>query len=112
MHRLGVGTVAYTIALPLLFCACATNTLHEYDYRGRDLSVVSDIPIRPEVLSGSWFDLAPSGDLVRDIVRAGAQVAKEIEARQVQERLNAAAELLNLICIEKPTGLGLGTLTK
>ena len=76
--------------LGLALGACASNRLHEFDYRDRTLAVVSAIPRRPEILTGPLFP-SRSGDPVRDILRTGASVAREIEARAVRERLDSAA---------------------
>jgi hypothetical protein len=86
-----------SIALPVLVVACASgHALHEYDFADRTLTVVSDIPARPEVLSGPVFVGDYSGDPVRDLLRAGARVAREVEARAVQERLDSAATLVDV----------------
>lgn len=95
--RVSATLVAALLALPAVLGACASaNTLHEYDYGGRTLAVVSDIPPRPEVLSGPHFLGGLSGDPVRDIVRAGARVVREVEAQAVQERLDEAAQRIDV----------------
>ena len=54
------------LALAVSTSACASgNLLHEYDYRDSTLGVVSEVPYRPDVLSGSLFDLRSSGDPLR-----------------------------------------------
>ena len=87
----------------LLLAACAAstacasgNTLRDYDFRNRTLSVVSDMPPRPEVLSRSYFMAGPSGDPLRDLLRVGARVAREVEARAIEERLDSAASLIDV----------------
>ena len=92
MLHLDLRALACSVLLLLAVGACASgNILHEYDYRDQTITVVSDVPYRPDVLSGSIFDLRSSGDPLRDVLRAGARVVREVEAREVQERLDAAA---------------------
>lgn len=75
----------------LLTAGCgSSNILHEYDYRGQTVAVVSELPRSPDVLSGPWFTGRSTGDPVRDLVRIGATVAREIEAHEVRERLDSA----------------------
>jgi hypothetical protein len=76
---------------------CATgNLLHEYDYRDAALGVVSEIPARPDVLSGSLFDLRSSGDPLRDALRVGARVAREVTAAELQSKLDSAATRIDV----------------
>ena len=97
MRRHRLKTLVLAIASALAASACATgNILHEYDYRGQTLAVASDIPARPDVLSGSIFDIQSSGDPLRDVLRAGARVVREVEAREVQERLDSAATRMDV----------------
>ena len=96
MRRLDVRSALLLLALPVLISGCAANMLHEYDYRDRTLAVVSDIPFRPSVFSGSWFDATSSGDLVRDVLRASARVVQELQAREARDRLDAAAERIDV----------------
>lgn len=90
-----LALLAGIASLASIGCA-SSNTLHEYDYRGRSLSVVSDLPPSPEVLTGPYFVGHPSGDAIRDAVRLGARVAREVEAREVRERLDSAATLIDV----------------
>ena len=77
--------------LPPLVAGCgSSNILHEYDYRGSTLAVVSELPRAPDVLSGPWLLGRSSGDPVRDLVRIGARVAREVQAGEVRERLDSA----------------------
>lgn len=83
------------VLLPSIGCA-SSNTLHEYDYRGRTVTVVSDAPPRPDVLTGPHFIGPLTGDPIRDIIRAGAKVAREVEARAVQDRLDEASARIDV----------------
>lgn len=83
--------------LPVAALGCAHgNRLADFDYRDRTVSVVSDVPRRPEVLSGPYFMGGRSGDPIRDIVRVGARIVREAEAIAVQERLDSAASLIDV----------------
>jgi hypothetical protein len=72
------------------------NRLAEFDYRDRTLAVVSDVPRRPEVLSGPNFLGERSGDPLRDLVRVGARIFRAAEAIAVQEKLDSAATLIDV----------------
>lgn len=92
-----VARTALAIVLPLAAVACAHgNRLADFEYRDRTLAVVSDVPRRPEVLSGPYFFEGRSGDPIRDIVRVGARIVREAEAIAVQERLDSAATLIDV----------------
>ncbi len=83
--------------LPLAALGCAHgNRLAEFDYRDRTIAVVSDVPRRPEVLSGPYFLGERSGDPLRDLVRVGARIFREAEAIAVQEKLDSAATLIDV----------------
>lgn len=73
----------------------STGRLAEYDFAGRTLYAVYDLPMRAEVLTGPLFDV-PSGDPVRDLMRAGAMAAREIAAADIRDRLDAASERVDL----------------
>lgn len=81
-------------ALTAIGCG-AGNRLADYDYRGRPLVVVYDFPPYPEVLTGPYFPGHPR-DPVHAIIRAGTQIAREIEAERVRERLDSAATLIDV----------------
>jgi hypothetical protein len=53
--------------------------------------VISDLPRRPEILSGPYFVGRPSGDPIRDALRVGARVYREVETRNLRERLDSAS---------------------
>ena len=85
-------TVLAPVTLVLALGGCASgNLLHEYDYRDSTLGVVSHVPRRPDVLSGSLFDLRSTGDPLRDALRVGARVAREVGAADLQPRLDSAS---------------------
>jgi hypothetical protein len=90
----------WIVTLSLAFAgagACASsNILHEYDYQDRTIAAVSEIPAHPEVLTGPYFFGRSSGDPVRDIVRLGARVYREVESRSIRERLDSATALIDV----------------
>lgn len=87
--------VALFLAGPVAGCGHG-NLLHQYDYQDRTLGVVSEVPYRPDVLSGSLFDLRSSGDPLRDAIRIGARVVREVEASGLQARLDSAASRVDV----------------
>lgn len=90
-------SIRVALLLPLAATsACASNRLHEFTYADRTLAVVSEIPRRPEVLSGPLFLGRLTGDPVRDVLSVGTQVAREVEAHAVRERLDEAAERVDV----------------
>lgn len=92
-----LGKRAVVTAAVLVLTACGHgNLLHQYDFRASTLGVVSDVPWEPDVLSGSWFDLDSSGDPVRDIMRVGARVVREVSAADLETRLDSASTLVDV----------------
>ena len=85
----------FLLVLPLVGCASG-NLLGQYDYRDSALGVVSDVPPRPDVLSGSLFDVRSSGDPLRDVLRVGARVAREVSAAEVQMKLDSASNRIDV----------------
>lgn len=86
-----VQRTALVLWMGIAATGCAGNRLKEFDYRGRTLGVVSEIPYRPDVLTGSLFDVRTSGDPIRDVLRVGARVAREVSAADLQARLDSAS---------------------
>jgi len=90
--RSSYATIASTLLVPVIMGACGPkHRLADFDFRDRGLEVVSETPLRPQVLRGPLFVGGSSGDPVRDIVRAGARVVREIQAHDVQDRLDEAS---------------------
>lgn len=52
----------------------------------------------PELRHG-WYNVRPSDNAVQEVVRAGASVAKEVEAHCASARLNSAAARVNVPAI-------------
>lgn len=95
--RRAIRKMTLGLCLASVGAGCASgNLLHEYDYRDSTLGVVSEVPYRPDVLSGSLFDLRSSGDPLRDAIRVGARVVREVEAAGLQARLDSAAARIDV----------------
>lgn len=78
--------------LALVFAsACGTrHHLDQYNFANRSVALVFlDVP-SPELLHG-WFNIRPSENAVQTVFRAGASVAKEIEARKAIARFDSAS---------------------
>lgn len=95
MRTLSRLALAALCIVPLAGCA-AGNLLHEYDFRNATVATVSDAPPRPDVLSGSLFDMRTTGDPLRDIMRVGARVVREVEAAEMQAKLDSASARIDL----------------
>jgi len=88
-----MSTAAPVLALvaSLLLTGCGPkHRLGAHEFRDRSVGVVSHLPRRPEILSGPYFLGGLTGDPVRDVIRVGARVYREVETRGVRERLDAA----------------------
>ncbi len=85
------------VAAVSVMAACGpSHRLGEYDFRERTVAVVSEIPTRPDVLTGPHFLDGFSGDPVRDVLRAGARVYREVESHRLRERLDSAATRIDV----------------
>ncbi|NOT08931.1 MAG: hypothetical protein HOP28_12100 [Gemmatimonadales bacterium] len=93
-RTVAVGTVVGLLVIGGTGCA-GRNRLSTYDFQRGSLAVVYDFPPHPEVLTGPYVP-GHFRDPLHAIVRAGSQIVKEIEARQVRRRLDSAAVLLNV----------------
>jgi hypothetical protein len=89
------------IAAAISFCAALTSCggthhhLAEYPFASRTLAVVYLAPPAPELLTG-YYDLRDSQNPIEAVVRAGADVAKEREARRAGARLDSATARVNI----------------
>ena len=86
---------AYRVAIALvgltLISACGgRHHLDEYHFTNKSIALVYIDPPAPELLHG-WYDVRPSEKAVQAVFRAGASVAKEIEARRASVRFDSAS---------------------
>lgn len=68
--------------------------LDQYDFAGRSVAVVYFGAPAPELRTGGYD--VDTRDPVSAVLTAGGRVAREVEARQARERLDAAARRLDL----------------
>lgn len=97
--RSPIRIVLNSVTLSVLVATAACGPSHrlgEYDFRDRTVAVVSEVPTRPDVLTGSYFIGGITGDPVRDVLRAGARVYREVESRRLRERLESAATRIDV----------------
>jgi hypothetical protein len=84
MRRLVVAAVLVAAT------ACGKHYLNQYEFEGKTLALVYIEPPSPELLHG-WHHVAAGDNAIQAVVRAGAGVAKEAEARRAGDRLDSAA---------------------
>ena len=89
MKRILSSFLLIPCALLVLAGCGASNRLADYDFRGRTVAVVSDIPPYPEVVTGDFVD-ADNQSLLATIVHAGSIVAREAQAHKARKRLGEA----------------------
>jgi hypothetical protein len=83
------------VAVAVLGACGGRHHLEQYNFAGRKLALVYIDPPAPELRHG-WYNVRPSDNMVQTVVRAGASVAKEIEARRASHRLDSAAARVNV----------------
>ena len=83
------------VALTLVAACGGHHHLEQYDFANRSLALVYVDPPSPELLHG-WYNVRPSDNAVQAVVRAGAGVAKEVEARRASARLDSAIRLVDI----------------
>lgn len=78
------------------FAGCGGgHHLAEYPFASRTLAVVYIAPPRPELLTG-YYDVRKSENVVDAVVRTGAGVAREREARRASARLDSASTRVDI----------------
>ena len=78
------------LALVLASACGGHHHLEQYNFSNRTIALVFIDPPSPELLHG-WFNVRPSENAVQTVFRAGASVAKEIEARKAIARFDSAS---------------------
>lgn len=80
----------------LFFAGCGGgHHLAEYPFASRTLAVVYIAPPRPELLTG-YYDVRNAENVVDAVVRTGAGVAREREARRASARLDSASTRVDI----------------
>jgi len=89
--RTSTAAPVLALAASLLLTGCGPkHRLGAYEFRDSSVGVVSHLPRRPEILSGPYFLGNLTGDPVRDVLRVGARVYREVETRGLRDRLDTA----------------------
>ena len=84
-----------TMLALLLAAACGGHHhLDQYNFSNRSIALVYIEPPAPELLHG-WYNVRPSESAVQTVFRAGASVAKEIQARRAIARFDSASDQVN-----------------
>jgi hypothetical protein len=105
--RSGVRALTFASTILASLAACGGgHHLAEYPFASRTLAVVYIAPPAPELLTG-YYDLRDSQNPVEAVVRAGADAAREREARRASARLDSATARVNI-----PAGLAQRTLER
>jgi hypothetical protein len=79
----------------LTACGGQHHHLAEYSFADRSLGLVYIAPPAPALYTGG-YGIRASDDAVTAVVRAGAGVAKEVEARRASARLDSASVRANV----------------
>jgi len=75
--------------------ACSRHHLEQYNFSNKTIALVYLQPPAPELLHG-WYNVRPSESAIQTVFRAGASVAKEIEARKASARFDSAQRRVNI----------------
>lgn len=93
IRRRAAGKAAPLLVILLLFAGTACSSkqrLHQYEFRGRTLGLVSFGPAHPEVFGG--LSLRGDADNPLDaLVRIGSEAAREVQVQRARPRLAEAA---------------------
>ena len=84
-----VSRVAGTFALLVAAGCGGKHYLSQYQFSDRTLALVYIEPPSPQLLHG-YYNIGLTQNAVQSVVRAGAGVAKEVEARKASARLDSA----------------------
>jgi hypothetical protein len=86
--RVVLGTMAIVTLAGA--AGCGKHYLRDYQFADKTIGLVFIDPPQPELLEG-WYNLDVGHSAVQTVIRAGATVAKEVEARRASARLDSAA---------------------
>jgi hypothetical protein len=94
--RAGNGRAALAALVALAATgACGKHYLRDYQFADKTIGLAYVEPPAPELLHG-WYNLDAGQTAVQTVVRAGATVAKEIEARRASARLDSAVRQVDV----------------
>jgi len=94
MSRILRWTALASVAAAGAACG-GKHYLAQYEFSEKTLSLAYIDPPSPELLHG-WLHVNADDNAVQAVVRAGAGVAKEIEARRARARLDSAASMVDV----------------
>ena len=84
------------LAFAALLSACGgKHYLAQYEFSEKTLALAYIDPPSPELLHG-WLHVDADDNPVQAVVRAGAGVAKEVQARRAKSRLDSAATMVDV----------------
>jgi hypothetical protein len=87
--------LAACVPLAALACGGRSHHLDEYSFANRSMATVSVGQPAPGLLTAG-YDLRASDDAVEAVLKTGAGVAKDVEARKARTRLDSATTRLDL----------------
>ncbi len=83
---------AAIVMLAVVLSSCSSNQrLAQYDFRNRTLSVATVAPPYPEVLSEMHLGVDTQHPVL-SLLKAGAEMAREVSVRDFETRLDSAAQ--------------------
>jgi hypothetical protein len=99
MRHLGQSrhpVVAALIVAAAFVAGCGPNHhLKDYTFSDRSMALVYLEPPRPELFTGG-YDLASSKNPLEAVVKAGSGIAKEVEGRKANARLDSASSSVDV----------------
>lgn len=90
MTQMAARWVAVAASAVILSGCGGKHYLGSYQFADRTIAMVYIDPPAPELLHG-WYNLDVGDNALQTVVRAGAGVAKEVQARRASARLDSAA---------------------
>ncbi len=94
MRPFALLLLALAIGSFTLHCG-ASNRLGEYEFRNHTVAATMMTSPSPQVFSDSFFEL-DENDLLGTAIRLGTTIAKGVQVRETQERLNDAMESVDI----------------
>lgn len=83
------AVTAVSSSMLLAFSCSGKQRLGRYDFRDQTLAVVSIAPAYPGLVTGTEVDFGAGS--VGEVLRAGSEIAREVEAQRLRSRMIQAA---------------------
>ena len=95
-HPKNSNLIFLTVLGAVVSQACAgAGHLAEYDFRNQNLASVTLAPPRPQIFSeGFWY--AENQEWWEQLIRVGTEIAREVQADEAREKLEEAAEAVDV----------------